>query len=296
MAELPATQVVIIGAGFSGLAAARKLHNSGCDVQVLEARDRVGGRIWDPQLEDGRTVLLGGQWVAKEQTRMWSLGREFELTPFTTVRSGDLLLHTGQEYSRISKESLGSNKTRESELERVIAEFESMANTVPLEAPWTAPNAGEWDAQTLHSWLQKRVDPELLEQMTVTIMGYMSMPNDLSLLHALFYTRANGGFGSLFAMGDEGAHDTHVFAEGAQRITEGICAELGDSGAAREPGLPSFPERYFSSSLRRRIQHSGAARDRRHAANLEWMPALRPTHALRPQHAHATDTHGGPGY
>ena len=66
MVELPATQVVIIGAGFSGLAAARKLHDSGCEVQVLEARDRVGGRIWDPQLEDGRTVLLGGQWVAEE--------------------------------------------------------------------------------------------------------------------------------------------------------------------------------------------------------------------------------------
>ena len=52
------------------------------------------------------------------------------------------------------------------------------------------------------------------------------MPEDLSLLHALFYTKANGGFGSLFAMGDDNAHDTHVFAEGAQRITEGICAEL----------------------------------------------------------------------
>ena len=228
MAELPATQVVIIGAGFSGLAAARRLHNSGCDLQVLEARDRVGGRIWDPQLEDGRTVLLGGQWVAEEQTRMWSLGQEFGLTPFTTVRLGDLLLHTGQAYSRISAESLGSNKMHESKLDRVIAEFESMASTVPVEAPWAAPNAVKWDAQTLHSWLQKRVDSVLLEQMTVTIMGYMSMPEDLSLLHALFYTRANGGFGSLFAMGDEGAHDTHVFAEGAQRIAEGICAQLGD--------------------------------------------------------------------
>jgi len=67
-----------------------------------------------------------------------------------------------------------------------------------------------------------------LESMTITIMAYMSQPEDVSLLHALFYTRANGGFGSLFAMGADDAHDTHVFAEGAQRITEGICAELGD--------------------------------------------------------------------
>ncbi len=223
MEELTPVEVAVIGGGFSGMAAARRLREAGRDVMVLEARDRVGGRIWDPELEDGRTVLLGGQWISKTQTRMCELGEEFGLTQFTTARPGRSLLHTGSDFAPIP-----DHLPADSELDKVVAEFEAMAETVPVDAPWKAPKANQWDGKTLYSWLEKRVSAELLESMTVTIMGYMSQPEDVSLLHALFYTRANGGFGSLFSMGQEDAHDTHVFEEGAQRITEGICAELGD--------------------------------------------------------------------
>jgi len=219
--ELPETDVAVIGAGFSGLAAARRLHAAGRSVTVLESRDRVGGRIWDPELEDGRTVLLGGQWVSEEQTRMWSLGQEFGLTPFTTVRPGDLLFHLGDEFHRVSEDP-GTDL----ELSRVIEELETMASRVPTKAPWLAENAQEWDSQTLSNWLRERVSAERHEEIAVTIMGYLSMPEDVSLLHTLFYAQANGGIRSLFSMGFEGAHDSHVFAEGAQRITEGIYREL----------------------------------------------------------------------
>ena len=221
MSELPHTQVIVIGAGFSGLAAARKLMNADIDVSVLEANNRVGGRIWDPVLEDGRTVLLGGQWFSEDQERIWSLGQEFNLTPFSTTREGDLIVHAEESFHRLSPEDLNDPA-----LEDIISEFETMAETVPLEAPWKAPRAQEWDSITMLGWLAERLSPELLEQITPTVMGYLSMPEDLSLLHALFYTRANGGFGTLFAIGSDGAHDTHVFAEGAQRICEGIGDEL----------------------------------------------------------------------
>ena len=224
------TQTAILGAGFSGLAAARHLHEAGRKVVVLEARDRVGGRIWDPELEDGRTVLLGGQWISHEQTRMWALGEEFGLTRFTTVRSGALLYHLGEDFIRVDNEP-----GPDAEVEKVIEELEAMASTVPAQSPWSAEKALEWDGQTLASWILNRGGPELLERLTGAIMGYMSMPEDISLLHALFYTRANGGFRSLFTMGAEDAHDTHVFAEGAQRITDGICKELGDRVRLNSP-------------------------------------------------------------
>lgn len=224
-----ATHVVVIGAGFSGLSAARKLHRVGCKVTVLEARDRVGGRIWDPQLEDGRTVLLGGQWISPEQTRMWSLGEEFELSPFSTVRQGEVSLHLDEEYIRLPSQVMESANSINPELNKVIDEFDALATTVPVDAPWSAPGAEELDSQTFYSWLKTRVDKATVEMVAVTVMSYLSMPEDMSLLHALFYTRANGGLASLFAMGSEGAHDTHVFAEGAQRITEGIAKELGGS-------------------------------------------------------------------
>jgi monoamine oxidase len=58
--------VVVIGAGFAGLVAARELGRAGLDVIVLEARDRVGGRTWtDRRL--GHDLELGGTWVHRVQ-------------------------------------------------------------------------------------------------------------------------------------------------------------------------------------------------------------------------------------
>ena len=56
--------VVVVGAGFSGLAAAWTLHEAGHGVAVLEARQRVGGRIWSRRLANGAVVEMGGEWIA----------------------------------------------------------------------------------------------------------------------------------------------------------------------------------------------------------------------------------------
>jgi monoamine oxidase len=55
-------RVVVVGAGFAGLMAARQLSQRGCEVVVLEARDRVGGRVWSQELVPGdpRTVIERG--------------------------------------------------------------------------------------------------------------------------------------------------------------------------------------------------------------------------------------------
>ncbi|MFD6226881.1 flavin monoamine oxidase family protein [Streptomyces sp. NPDC060232] len=57
------TGVIVIGAGISGLAAARHLADQGEDVLVLEARDRIGGRIWTSDDWDGAPVDLGASWI-----------------------------------------------------------------------------------------------------------------------------------------------------------------------------------------------------------------------------------------
>ena len=76
--------VVVIGAGFAGLVAARELGRAGLDVLVLEARDRVGGRTWtDRRL--GHDLELGGTWVHWVQPHTWAemtrYGREITRSP-----------------------------------------------------------------------------------------------------------------------------------------------------------------------------------------------------------------------
>jgi monoamine oxidase len=60
---LPVRRVVVVGAGFAGLAAAEALADRGAEVVVFEARDRVGGRVHSQRLENGAVVELGAEFV-----------------------------------------------------------------------------------------------------------------------------------------------------------------------------------------------------------------------------------------
>ena len=72
--------VLVVGAGLAGLAAARDLAAGGADVTVLEARDRVGGRVEQVELPDGRRVQLGGEVVGTAHTAYLGLVAELGLT------------------------------------------------------------------------------------------------------------------------------------------------------------------------------------------------------------------------
>lgn len=73
------TDVCIIGAGYAGLTAARRLAQAGMRVVVLEARDRVGGRVWTTHMEDGTALDLGGTWFGPSQDFAYALAKEMNL-------------------------------------------------------------------------------------------------------------------------------------------------------------------------------------------------------------------------
>jgi monoamine oxidase len=101
---------VIIGAGFAGLAAAYKLRNAGWDVTMLEARDRIGGRVFSQRMSPNGQALpygqasagslvceLGAEWVGDSHERIKALCHDFNI-PLQKHQFEDYLLRDGQVY------------------------------------------------------------------------------------------------------------------------------------------------------------------------------------------------------
>src|SRR6202045_2637116 len=93
--ETDETEICVVGAGFAGLAAARRLAAAGRDVTVLEARDRVGGRVWNREMADGTIVSAGGTWLGKGQDRMFAICKELGMATYPQYEDGEVLLDIG---------------------------------------------------------------------------------------------------------------------------------------------------------------------------------------------------------
>ena len=83
-----AADVVVVGAGLAGLAAASRLVDAGAQVVVLEARERVGGRTLTVPTADGTPIDHGGQWIGPTQDRIAALAARVGVTTYPTWKRG----------------------------------------------------------------------------------------------------------------------------------------------------------------------------------------------------------------
>ncbi|MET0993431.1 MAG: flavin monoamine oxidase family protein [Mycobacterium sp.] len=224
---LPANaDVVVVGAGFAGLSAARDLLRFGHEVVVFEGRDRVGGRSATTTIA-GTPVDLGGTFVGPTQDAVLALAAELGCKTVPTYSRGKNLIRW-----RGRVRSYRSTIPRLSILElldvsRIQWRFERACRQVPVQTPWTAPTAHKLDELTLDGWLRS-VHASASTRDLMAIMARVTWgcePQEVSILHAVRYVKAAGGLGPMLDV--KGGAQQDRFPGGTQQIAMRMADELG---------------------------------------------------------------------
>lgn len=229
--------VVVVGAGIAGLVAADRIARRGRSVLVVEARQRVGGRVLNHRLRTGGTIEAGGAFIGPTQDHIKALAAELGIGTFKEYVEGNNVYVSSnpllgrQEF----KGTVPPDPTILLDAALALTRLNDMAAQVPVDAPWTHPKAAQWDAITLGQWIRgntlnsKGID-NLIKAWTQP--GFGADPDQLSLLYVLHYIACSGNethVGTFERNSDVvgGAQESR-FVGGSQRVPLALARRLGD--------------------------------------------------------------------
>jgi monoamine oxidase len=224
----------VVGAGCAGATAALRVFQAGHTVALLEARDRVGGRVWT-QEHSGIPIDYGGQWLGSGQQRAYALVKELDIQTYPTWTKGHNVFVISGKVRKYQGEIPKADPISLLNLGLVLRQFAKWSDEVPLKAPWTAKRAKEWDSMTVATWINNSAKSATARKMLTSLMNgiYTSDPAEVSMLFALFQAKSCGGINALLSVG-KGMQNDRI-SGGAQLIPEKIAEKLGSSVHLNSP-------------------------------------------------------------
>ncbi|XP_022707203.1 amine oxidase [flavin-containing]-like [Varroa jacobsoni] len=222
--------VIVVGGGLSGLSAARQLMKMGREFLVIEARDRVGGTIRSQEFKGFGIMDYGGSYIGPNQTHIRRVIEELALGGLLYKvydKDKDVYFVRGKRYVTEQKfRPKFANSTVEKDVLTFFSLFEKYAAEVPLEKPWEAPRAHEWDYQTVKQFIVENCKTnECRDLGTWYIQVNMACePFEISLLYALWIARQSEGLEHLTAV-TGGAQEMKLLG-GMQKLPEAMAASL----------------------------------------------------------------------
>ncbi|MGE2834243.1 flavin monoamine oxidase family protein [Mycobacterium sp. SMC-4] len=225
-------RVAVIGAGLAGLTAAAELTAAGADVVVLEARDRVGGRMHGVEVAQGVVADGGAAYLGVQHTELLKLIAHHGMRLASTAMVGDSTFLIGKDRMTtpgrvppLDPIALGD----------IFDKLEDLVDQVRPEAPWLTPGAERLDRVSAARWLADEIRRPDAKTFFPLFLGEMMAadPAAVSVLHMAFYLRSGGGLQYLNAF--EGGAQQWRIDGGAHLLCEALASQLGDRVHLRQP-------------------------------------------------------------
>ncbi len=233
--------VVVVGGGLSGLVAARAVRRAGHSVLVLEARDRVGGRVLNHRLSGGAVIESGGAFVGPTQDRILALSRELGVRTFKEYAAGKNVYVSSRTGKQEYTGTIPPDPLILPDALQLQTRIDQMSRQVPVDAPWTAERAREWDALSVDQWLRENTANPDVRTLLLSYLqpAFGSDGLDMSLLFFLWYiatagNAANPGTFERSSSTEDGAQDSR-FVGGSQLVPLRLAAGLGSRVALSAP-------------------------------------------------------------
>jgi monoamine oxidase len=219
--------VIVVGAGLAGLKAARELVSSGRSVILLEANERVGGRL-KRDVIDGRNVDSGGQWVGAGHSFLFDEAKRLGIEAYSQYATGKTLLQLVGKLTSFTGEVPRMPLLSLIEVFFLQRRWDREMATIPAESPWLAPRAKEWDTQTLETWIARNLRTKS-GRAFARLVPRGAWAVDASQISYLWFLDAlRSGTGLKYLMDVKGGALDSKFLGGMHQIAARLAEELGD--------------------------------------------------------------------